>query len=180
MEINSNHQAYLDSAFRDAIESYGHAYTAHQTPLPKELRKMVIRYFEQDDNAFVTDEILAEAANNIWYDIKRIFRESMLRQGMNAEGIPELRIENLPPLKALSAYTVLKSDATYAVTCTDINLCGTGITIQAAVQDLHQAIRNQYFDDDYRPELDQRNWGKPNPRSTEQQTLLSSVLNQLG
>ena len=176
MEINPNYQAYLDSAFRDAIESYSHAQKVNKTPLPPELRALIRKTRDWTEKDEISDELMAIAGENIWFDAKRTFRLVMLRGGMDSEQSDELKLSNLPPLPSLGSYSVKQNDQTITVSCELPSLSGSGETLHAAIKDLYHAIRNEYFDDDYRPELDPRNWGRANPMPPEHQACLRHVI----
>lgn len=172
MEINPNYQAYLDSAFRDAIESYSHAQKVNKTPLPPELRVLIRKTRDWTEKENISDALMAIAGENIWFDAKRTFRLVMLRGGMDSEQADELKLSNLPPLPSLGSYSVQQNDKTITVSCELPALSGSGETLHAAVEDLYHAIRNEYFDDDYRPELDPRNWAAPIEATPEQRAAI--------
>ena len=178
-QINPQHQAYLDSAFRDAIESHSHAYQINQTPLPHELRALVMKNCGWSEADQISDDLIASGGTNIWLDWKRSFRLTMLRQGMDPEQTDELKLNDLEPLDPLGSYSVLQDGSTVAVTCEQPRLIGTGQSLQAAIEDLYNQIRNQYFDDDYRPELDPRNWASPPEATPEQRATLRHLLTTL-
>lgn len=169
-KINPQHQAYLDTAFRDAIES--HAHKIDQTPLPVELSKMVMKNYGWTKTDNISDELIAAGAENIWFDWKRSFRLTMLRQGMDPEQTDELKLSDLQPLAPLGSYSVQKDGSTVTVTCEHPSLTSSGETLQAAVEALYHSIRALYFDDDYRPELDPRNWAAPMEATPEQRAAI--------
>ena len=171
-KISQPHQSYLDSAFRDAIELHSHTYQIDQTPLPPELRAMVMKNCGWSEADQISDDLIASAGTNIWLDWKRSFRLTMLRQGMDPEQTDELKLSDLLPLDPLGSYTISQDASTVAVTCEQPRLTGTGQSLQAAVEDLYHQIRNQYFDDDYRPELDPRNWAAPPETIPEQRAAI--------
>lgn len=160
-QINPQHQAYLDTAFRDAIESYSHAYRDNQVPLPPELHALVKKNCGWTEADEISDSLIAAGGRNIWFDLKRSFRLVLLRSGMDPEQTDELKLADLPPMAPLGSYSVNQNDKTITVSCELPSLSGSGETLHAAVEDLYHAIRNEYFDDDYRPELDPRNWAAP-------------------
>ena len=165
-QISPQHQAYLDTAFRDAIESQAHAYKVDQTPLPSELRELVMKNCGWSEADNISNDLIAAAAENIWFDAKRSFRLVLLRSGM------EPNLTDLPPMAPLSSYTVHQDGSTVVVTCEQPSLSGSGKTLQDAVEDLYHAIRHEYFDDDYRPELDPRNWAAPPEATPEQRAAI--------
>ncbi|MEN9902799.1 MAG: hypothetical protein RL651_1463 [Pseudomonadota bacterium] len=179
MQLNLNHQAYLDTAFRDAIESYSHAYRDNQVPLPPELRTMVKKNCGWSEADQISDDLIASGGTNIWLDWKRSFRLTMLRQGMDPEQTDELKLNDLEPLDPLGSYSVQQDASTVAVTCESPHLTGSGETMHAAVEALYHQIRNEYFDDDYRPELDPRNWASPPEATPEQRATLRHLLTTL-
>lgn len=178
-QINPQHQAYLDSAFRDAIESHAHAYQIDQTPLPVELRALVMKKCGWTEKDAISDDLIASAGGNIWFDWKRSFRLTMLRQGMDPEQTDELKFNDLPPLEPLGSYAISQDGSTVTVTCEQPRLIGAGQSLQAAIEDIYHQIRNQYFDDDYRPELDPRNWASPPEATPEQRATLRHLLTTL-
>lgn len=173
-QISQQHQAYLDTAFRDAIESISYAYRDNQVPLPPELRAMVKKNCDWTDADEVSDSLIAAGGRNIWFDLKRSFRLVLQRSGMDPNVVfdDETNLTELPPMAPLGAYTVHQDGSTVMVTCEQPSLTGCGETVQAAVEDLYHAIRNEYFDDDYRPELDPRNWAAPPEATPEQRAAI--------
>lgn len=171
-KVSQQHQAYLDTAFRDAIESHAHAHKIDQTPLPVELSKIVMKNYGWTKADNISDDLIAAGAENIWFDWKRSFRLTMLRQGMDPEQTAELKLNDLPPLEPLGSYSVWKDGSTVTVTCECPHLTASGETLQAATEMLYHAIRNEYFDDDYRPELDPRNWAAPPEATPEQRAAI--------
>lgn len=171
-QINPQHQAFLDTAFRDAIESYSHAYRDNQVPLPPELRAMVKKNCGWTEADQISDGLIAAGGENIWFDAKRSFRLVLLRSGMDPEQTDELKLSDLQPLAPLGSYSVQQDGSTVMVTCESPHLTGSGETMHAAVEALYHQIRNEYFDDDYRPELDPRNWAAPHDATPEQQAIL--------
>lgn len=175
-QISQQHQAYLDTAFRDAIESHAHAYRDNQAPLPPELRAMVKKNCGWTDADEISDSLIAAGGRNIWFDAKRSFRLVLLRSGMDPEQTDELKLSDLPLLAPLGSYSVQQDGSAVTVTCEQPSLTGSGETLQAAVEDLYHTIRNEYFDDEYRPELDPRNWAAP-PEATPEQRAAIRFLN---
>ena len=98
---------------------------------------------------------------------------------MDPEQTDELKLNDLEPLDPLCSYSVLQDGSTVAVTCEQPRLIVTGQSLQAAIEDLYNQIRNQYFDDDYRPELDPRNWASPPEATPEQRATLRHLLTTL-
>lgn len=178
-KISQPHQSYLDSAFRDAIELHSHTYQIDQTPLPPELRAMVMKNCGWSEADQISDDLIASAGTNIWFDAKRSFRLVMLRQGMDPEQTDELKLSDLLPLDPLGSYKVRKGGQGFSVSCAEINLTGSGTTLQKAVENLYHAIRAHYFDDDYRPELDPRNWAAPADATPEQQASIRHLVTTL-
>ncbi|MGV0953263.1 MAG: hypothetical protein ACOYBR_03015 [Fluviibacter sp.] len=172
MQLNQNYQAYLDTAFRDVIESLSHAFQIDQTPLPSELRELVMKNCGWSEADNISNDLIAAGAENIWFDWKRSFRLTMLRQGMDPEQTDELKLIDLLPMEPLGCYSVRQDGKTITVACAEPSLTGSGDTLQAAVEDLYRVIRNEYFDDDYRPELDPRNWAAPAAATPEQRAIL--------
>lgn len=171
-QISPQHQAYLDTAFRDAIESHAYAYRVNQTPFPSELRALVKKKCGWTEAHDISDSLIVSAGENVWFDLKRSFRLILLRSGMDPEQTDELKLAELPPMAPLSCYTVHQDGSTVVVTCEQPSLSGSGETVQAAVEDLYHAIRHEYFDDDYRPELDPRNWAAPPEATPEQRAAI--------
>ena len=120
----------------------------------------------------ISDALMAIAGENIWFDAKRSFRLVLLRSGMNPEQTYELKLADLPPMNPLGSYSVQQDGSAVIVTCAEPSLTGSGDTLQAAVEDLYHTIRNEYFDDDYRPELDPRNWAAPPEATPEQRAAI--------
>ena len=179
MQLNQNYQTYLDSALRDAIESYSHAYQIDQTPLPPELKAMVMKNCGWSEADQISDDFIASAGTNIWLDWKRSFRLTMLRQGMDPEQTDELKFSDLPPLDHLGSYTITQDGSIVVVTCEQPHLAGTGQNLSAAVENLYHAIRTQYFDDDYRAELDPRNWAAPADATPEQAAVIRFMIGDM-
>lgn len=171
-QITPHHQAYLDTAFRDAIESHAYAYRVNQTPFPSELRALVKKKCGWTEAHEISDSLIVSAGENVWFDLKRSFRLVLLRSGMDPEQTYELKLAELPPMNPLGCYSVRQDGKTIIVACAEPSLTGSGDTLQAAVEDLYHVIRNEYFDDDYRPELDPRNWAAPSDATPEQQAIL--------
>ena len=173
-KITPQHQAYLDTAFRDAIESLSHDYKFDQTPLPPELRAMVKKNCGFDEAESGSDSLIAAGGRNIWFDLKRSFRLVMQRSGMDPNIVfdDETNLNELSPMAPLGSYAVYQVGSTVTVTCEQPSLTGSGDTLQAAVEGLYHAICNEYFDDDYRPELDPRNWAAPPEATPEQRAAI--------
>lgn len=171
-QISPQHQVYLDTAFRDAIESHAHAYRDNQAPLPPELRAMVEKNCGWTDEDEISDGLIEAGGRNIWFDLKRSFRLVLLRSGMDPEQTDELKLSDLPLLAPLGSYSVRQENSTVVVTCEQPSLTGSGETLQAAVEALYHSIRALYFDDDYRPELDPRNWAAPMEATPEQRAVI--------
>lgn len=173
-QISPQHQAYLDMAFRDAIESLSHDYKIDQTPLPPELRAMVKKNCDWTEADEISDSLIAAGGRNIWFDLKRSFRLVLQRSGMDPNVVfdDETNLTELPQMAPLGSYAVRQDGSTVTVTCEQPSLIGSGETLQAAVEDLYYTIRHEYFDDDYRPELDPRNWAAPPDATPEQRAAI--------
>lgn len=171
-QISPQHQAYLDTAFRDAIESHAYAYRVNQTPFPSELRALVKKKCGWTEAHDISDSLIVSAGENVWFDLKRSFRLILLRSGMDPEQTDELKLSDLQPLAPLGSYSVQKDGSTVTVTCEHPSLTSSGETLQAAVEALYHSIRALYFDDDYRPELDPRNWAAPMEATPEQRAAI--------
>ena len=173
-KITPQHQAYLDTAFRDAIESLSHDYNIDQTPLPPELHALVKKNCGWSEAEQISDSLIAAGGRNIWFDLKRSFRLVLQRSGMDPNVVfdDETNLTDLPPMAPLGSYSVQQDGSTVMVTCESPHLTGSGDTLQAAVEALYHQIRNEYFDDDYRPELDPRNWAAPPEATPEQRAAI--------
>lgn len=179
IKITPQHQALLDSAIRDVIELYGWRYLDEYKPIPCDLRKLVIQYYVAEGGESANDTIVAEGARNIWADAKDLFRAVLIKSIDDSDKRDYLQVEAYPPLKPLTTYSVTQSGAQTVITCDALGLSGTDTTLDRAVTALYYTIRNQYFDDDYRPELDARNWLKQPSRTNTQPRLTEDQLARL-